>query len=125
MFNINTLLDKILFELKIFNPIYCRVFDDPRIDTYFISVNQNNYIVLYGGCDECEQIVMYNNNNMKHNLMTTKGLEIFANEDTKEDEDEAIFDFELDTFDGNEEDLIKKIQQSVMSHLSSSKPIMK
>ncbi len=69
-FDINNLLDKSLIELKIFNPKYCRQLDDPRIDTLYISINQHNYIVLYGVCGECDTIVIYNNKNTKYNIIT-------------------------------------------------------
>jgi len=107
VFNINTLLNKMLFELKIFNPKYCRQFDDPRIDSYYISINQHNYMVLNGICDECDNIIIYNNNNINHNIMTTRGIENFVNKDEIIDDTSiVIFELELDTFNGNINDLI-------------------
>ncbi len=78
IFYINTLLDKILFELKTLNPIYCREMDDPRIDIYYISINKHNYMVLYGSYGECVSVVIYNNNNIKYDIMTTQGIENFV-----------------------------------------------
>jgi hypothetical protein len=143
-FDINTLLDKILFELKILNPLYCRQPDDPRIDTYYISINQHNYIILYGTCDECDNIIIYNNNNINHDIMTTQGIKNFVyideniiddisgniiNDDNINDEniideniddninddkdEKVIFELELDTFEGNMDDLILLIKNTV------------
>lgn len=115
VFSINDLLDKILVELKIFNPKYCRELDDPRIDTYYISINQNNYIVLKGGCSECDSIYIYNNNNIKYNIMTTHGIENYVNksDDPICDTRDIIFELKLNTFNGNINDLILFLTNSV------------
>ncbi len=109
MYYINDLLDKILFKLKSITPLYCRQLDDPRIDTYYISLNQNYYMVLYGVCGECDNVIIYNNNNIKYNIMTTEGIEKFVNnydEVMDTDDDNIIFELKLDTFNGNINDLI-------------------
>ena len=115
LFDINTLLDKILFELKIFYPVYCREMDDPRIDTYYISINQNNYMVLYGSCDKCDSVCIFNNNNIKYNIMTTQGIEEFVNKYDKliDETCNIIFELELDTFNGNINDLLLLLTNSV------------
>ncbi len=119
IFNINTftLADEILFKLKILKPAYYRVMDDPRIDTYYISLNQNNYIVLYGDreCSECDYICIYNNNNIKYNIMTTQGIENFVNNYDKQIDDinNIIFELKLNTFDGNMNDLILLLTNSI------------
>ncbi len=96
IFDINQLLDKILVELKIFNPIYCRQYEDPRIDTYYIAINHHNYIILYGDCDA---IIMYNNKNINYNLMTKEGLTNFVNNnDEINDMSDIVFEIKLEKF---------------------------
>lgn len=115
-FNINNLLDKILFEFKTLNPKYSRQLDDPRIDTYYISINKNNFIVLCGICDECDHISICNNNNINHNIMTTHGLDMFVNQENQENIDDTnnvIFEIELDTFNGNIDNLILLVKNSI------------
>jgi hypothetical protein len=71
-------------------------------------------MVLYGACNECYSIVIYNNNNIKYNIMTTNGIENFVNKYYNEDDNgNIIFELELDTFDGNINDLILLIINSV------------
>ena len=115
MYNINDLLDRILFKLESIKPLYCRQLDDPRIDTYYISINQNYYMVLYGVCDECDSIVIYNNNNIKYNIMTIEGIENFVNnyDEVMDATCNIIFELELDTFNGNINDLILLLTNSV------------
>ena len=103
MFDINILLDKLLLSLKTIKPMYCRELDDPRIDTYYISINQNYYMALNGLCDECDSVKIYNDNNIKYNIMTYQGLENFVNneepwDDTKHN---IVFELELKTFNVN------------------------
>ena len=119
-FNINTLIEKILFELKTLNPKCCRSMDDPRIDTYYISINQHNYMVLYGVCDECDSIVIYNNNDIKYDIMTIEGIENFVNKYEPNDDDDCniIFELELDTFNGNITDLVLLLTNSVKQIVS-------
>lgn len=117
VFLIDNLLDKILVELKIFNPKYCRDLDDPHIDAYYISINQCNYIVLQGVFEECDSIAIYNNNNIKYNIMTTHGIENYVNhnDDLYYDMGNIIFELKLDTFNGNMNDLILFLTNSVKS----------
>lgn len=118
--NINVLLKKLLVELEIYNPKYTKEFDDPAIDTYYISINQYNYIVLYGSFEVCHSIAIYNKNDNKYNIMTTDGLNYYVNYSHKDNSynfyDEMgniIFKLELDTFDGNIYDLILFLTNSV------------
>lgn len=115
VFLINDLLDKMLVELKIFNPQYYRELDDPRIDTYYISINQHYYIVLYGVCEECDDIAIINNNNIKYNIMTAHGLENYVKHNYNCDNETGniIFELELDTFNGNMDDLIIFLTNSI------------
>jgi len=124
MFNINELLNKLLFELKFFNPKYCRQFDDPRLDNYYISINQNYYIVLYGICEECDTICFYNNKNMDYDIMTTEGIEEFANDENMEvdilfeiilDEKDELY--EPNEFNNNIDDLIFHVVNSVKKYV--------
>ena len=115
MYNINDLLDRILFNLESIKPLYCRQLDDPRIDIYYIPINQNYYMVLYGAYDECYSIVIYNNNNIKYNIITIEGLENFVNnyDEVMDATCNIIFELELDTFNGNINDLILLLTNSV------------
>lgn len=113
-FCINTLLDKIIAELNIFNPKWCRKLDDPRIDTYYISINQNNYIVLSGYCGGCDNIYIYNNDNIKYDIMTTHGINNYVNTYGEQiDMGNIIFELKLDTFNGNMKDLLLFLTNSV------------
>ena len=118
VFDINTLLDKILFELK--NPLYCRQLDDPRIDTYYISINQSNFIVLYGVCGECDGIIIYNKNNIKYNIMTPLGIDKFVNtyEPFDYENMSKIFELKLDSFNGNLNDVILHLTNEVKNIVS-------
>ena len=101
-------------KIESINPLYCRQFDDPRIDIYYISINQHNYMVLYGSCDYCDSIVIYNNNNINNNnIMTIQGINIFVNNYHDDDMGNIIFELELNTFNGNIDDLILLLINSV------------
>lgn len=113
MYNINVLLDRMLLELKSFNPVYCRQLDDPRIDHYYISINQNYYMVLYGVCGECDSVEIHNNNNNKCNIMTIQGIDNFVNKCDGPMYNKIIFEMELDFFNGNMDDLILYLTNSV------------
>lgn len=115
MYYINDLLDRILFKLKTINPLYCRQLDDPRIDIYYISINKNYYMVLYGVCGECDRVVIYNNNNIKYNIMTTQGIENFVNnyDEVTDATRNIVFELKLDIFNGNINDLILFLTNSV------------
>ena len=115
IFHMDALLDKILFELKTLNPKYYREMDDPRIDTYYISINQNNYIVLSGIYGECDCVSIYNNNNIKYDIMTQQGINDYLNKYDEEMDDmcNIIFELKLDTFNGNINDLILLLRNSL------------
>lgn len=113
-FFINDLLDDLLFRLRTLKPKYCRQFDDPRIDTLYISINPHNFIVLSGVCDECDSITIYNNNNIKYDIMTDQGIENFVNHDESRDTiGNIIFELELDTFDGTINDLLLVLTNAI------------
>lgn len=116
MFHIYEILDKILLKFKILHPQYCRVLDDPRIDTYYISLNQQNCIVLGGLCDECDNISLYNNIQTNDNIMTLEGLHNFANYNQSMDDFNVLLDLELNKFDGNIDDLILLLIDSVKNY---------
>lgn len=120
IFNINNLLDKILFEINPLNPIFCREWDDPRIDTYYISINENNYIVLDGVCEQCDNIAIYNNNNLKYNIMTRQGLNNFVNKygEQMDDSCNIIFELDLNNFNGNINDLILILTNTIKKIVS-------
>lgn len=127
MFNINKLSDAILFELRQFNPKFCRQFDDPRIDTYYISINQNYYIVLYGICEECDTITLYNNKNINYDIMTTQGIEKFANDESIESDvvfeiilDETDELYEPNEFNNNIDDFIFYFINTVKKHIGTN-----
>ncbi len=115
VFLINNLLDKLLFKLRTLNPKYYRELDDNRIDTYYISLNSHNFMVLYGLCGECDSIAIYNNNNINYNIMTTQGIENFVNNYNEQIDNTSniIFELELDTFNGSINDLLLLLTNSV------------
>lgn len=77
--NIKMLLAQIFNEFEQYNPKYYMLPDDPRLDTYYVSIDRNNYIVLYGICGECDEIAIFNSNNTFYDITTQNGLEMFAN----------------------------------------------
>jgi hypothetical protein len=105
--DINELFDKMCFELNPLTPKWCRQLDDTRIDTYYISINPHNYIILSGCGDECDFVGIYKHNNIKYDIMTQQGIEDYANyNDEKNDgmtePDNIIFELELDDDEFNE-----------------------
>ena len=115
MYNILDLRDGILLKLRSIKPVYYRQNDDPRIDTWYISLNKNYYMVLYGICDECDSVVIYNNNNIKYNIMTLEGIENFVKNYDEEmhSTSNTILDLDLDTYNGDINDLILFLTNSV------------
>lgn len=115
MYCINDLLDRMLINLKPLKPLYYRQLDDPRIDTYYISINNNYYMVLYGICDKCDSVAILNNNNIKYDIKTMQGIELFVeNYDEVTDATcNVVFELELNTFNGNMNDLILFLTNSV------------
>ena len=103
MYCINDLLDRMLINLEPFKPLYYRQLDDPRIDTYYISINNNYYMVLYGICDECDSVKIYNDNNIKYDIKTTQGIKNFVNnyDEVTDSTCNIVFELELDSFNGN------------------------
>lgn len=105
--DINDLLEKMLFELNTLNPKWCREFDDPRIDNYYISLSPRNYMILSGYGDKCDFVGIYKDNNIKYDIMTEQGIENYVNyNDARNDEvtepDNIIFELELDDGEFNE-----------------------
>jgi hypothetical protein len=93
--DMNNLCKKVLSDLHSYNPKY----NDPRIQTYYISVNRTTYIVLYGLCDECDRLVLYNNNTIDEDITTNKGLDLYVNnDDLREDDSNIILDLDLGVF---------------------------
>ena len=112
-FDINVLLDKLLIALKPLNPAYCRQDDDPRIDTYCISINQCTYMILDGICDGCDTVAIPNCPNIQYDIMTAQGIEDFINNCPQNDNFNVIFELELDTYAGSMKELVLLLTNEV------------
>jgi hypothetical protein len=97
--DMNNLCKKVLSDLHSYNPKYCIQYNDPRIQTYYISVNRTTYVVLNGLCDKCDRLVLYNNNTIDEDITTNKGLDLYVNnDDLREDDSNIILDLDLGVF---------------------------
>lgn len=112
MYYIHDVLERLLVNLETLHPFYCRQFDDPRIDTYYISIHPHYYMVLHGVCDECDSIAIYNNLNGTYDLRTKQGLEQFVNQEMNAT-DTLMFEWTLDTFHGNINELLVFVTNAV------------
>jgi len=105
--DINILLDKILVEFKSLNPKFCRECNDPRIDTYYISLSQTIYIVLNGICDYCDSISINKIDNFMFDITFDQGLYHLANgiwndEDLTEFNDKLLYELTIVDDETNE-----------------------
>ena len=115
--DIHELLDQILEKFKEFNPIHCRSYDDPRIDTYYIAIKPNIYIVIEGLCDCCDYVSVYKNNT-NSNIMTLDCINRLANDDAFRSNENGLYDClyefnseEIMKYDGN---LIDELYNTIL-----------
>jgi hypothetical protein len=95
MCNINLLLKNLLDQPKFKKSKWTRQFNDPRIDTFYISITQNIYLILYGTCDGFEELVLckHINYDIPYEIMTQDGIDKFANDDDLDyDGNEIVFE---------------------------------
>jgi hypothetical protein len=98
---INDLRNKLLAGLQTYNPKHCVQFNDTRIHTYYISINRTTYLVLYGVSDDCDRVVLCNNDAIKEDITTDKGLDLYANTNERfklEEDNYIILDINLAVF---------------------------
>ncbi len=112
--DIHNILDNILIAFNMLSPKYCGLFDDPRINTYYISLSNSNYIKLQGICDDCEYITLYRNDNLKHNIMTFDGLNKTINYSDEDINNTSlkILEIKID-IDSNMDNIILLIKQYI------------
>ena len=120
-FDIDVLNDKLSMALKIFNPEcdYCRQWDDPRINNYYMAITQQHYILLGGAYDTCDTIVMYYEPDIDCNIMTSDGLSQFINfGGVDAEKGETVFTIRLDKLkDDNIDNLISHVLDLVKKSL--------
>lgn len=92
--------DKIMSAFSRFNPKICRQFDDPRIDTDYVSIASNMYLVLQGVCECYDTVTVFKHNGI-HNcdIMTTEGLRQFVNGSEQHQRANSEIIFELEATD--------------------------
>lgn len=125
------LTDKILCEFSTFKPLRCRLFDDPRCDTYYISIMQNVYIIIREACDSFEDLSIYKNNNIQSDIMTQEGLDNFTNYrycgdiESDDDDNELLYQYEneFDDWDNNTDiddiicEIIDELKQAIFENI--------
>lgn len=106
----------------VITPIIYREPDDPRIDTYYISINRNTYIVINGVCGYCDDIYIYTDNNITDNIMTLLGIRNYVDKiynDNKINNSRNVIcqlDLKLTKFN-TYNDLITVIINALSSHI--------
>lgn len=103
---INELRKKIMFELKDFEPKYFKVYEDPRIDMYYIFINLHVYMALEGLYNECDSLVICKNDK----ALTFEQLENCENGNGTEKigfdaGENIIFEMKLNEYTGNVDEL--------------------
>ena len=118
--DINKAIFMIIDNLKSFNldPKYCRIPNDPRIDDYIISINNEYYICIYGICDEYDEIIISKRIIITDvDISTNEGLELFAtdNDVNLEISNNSENIFELSDLDDitNEETIINSVTKFI------------
>jgi hypothetical protein len=104
-FDIINLLDKILFALKPLNPVHCYEPNDPRLKGYYISINKNHFMII-NGCDSCDMVSIYKNDNIGFDITTQHGLEMFSHDGSDVGEEMLELDLNVDPFYGSIDDFV-------------------
>lgn len=107
---IHKLLEQLTDKLNPFEPTIMTELDDPRMDTYYMSVTEHCYIVLQGVCGTCEDISIYYAP-VSRTFTTANGYWTYIQPD-----DECVFELELDDFNGSLDDLISLIIKHTYLH---------
>jgi hypothetical protein len=119
--DINVLLEKLLCQSEFKNSKWTRVFDDPRIDTYYISITKNIYLILYGMRDGFEELILYKyiNYDVPYEIMSQNGLQIFANDHQlyNDDNEKIIFEYSFN-HDMNMGEIVSLIKNKIKQELN-------
>jgi len=76
-----------------------------RLTTYYIPINQQNYMRIHGVDDNLESIGIYSEDNIKFDIMTKEGLENFVHGHGGNNFT-VIFELDAFTYNGNIDDLV-------------------
>ncbi len=111
-YNIEILGDKILDKLKSLNPASCWEWDDPQINTFYISLTPNYLLMLHGICDDCELVALYYDKTDK-DIMTDDKIDHFVNMGEEEiffnHFKTELFELELNEFTCKMDELVSQL----------------
>ena len=119
MCDITRLLKKLLDQPEFKKSKWTKVFDDPRIDTYYISITKNIYLILYGVGDSFEELALYKHTkyDIPYEIMTQDGINKLANDDDLYyDGNEIVFEYSFNN-DKNMGEIVSLIKNKINEEL--------
>jgi hypothetical protein len=116
MSSTESFINKILFELKPLNPQYLVDFNDPHYTEHYITLNQNNYMVISQDfIDVFTEITIYKKDCIHYDIMAPQGLNDFFIEylPNHYNTRDTIFNFKIE-FENKKDDNIILLMTNVV-----------